>query len=332
MVILFATALSNAVLADGNIDPTFNASVTEGDGQVFETVAQPDGKIIAVGQFQRANGMRAYGIARFNTDGSIDPSFQTGSGANLGIRAVALQSDGKVIIAGNFTTFNGVAVNRIVRLNSDGSVDDTFSLGVVFNGQINDLLVLPSGKIIVAGNFVVSSARIVRLNSDGTLDTGINGFNNQIYSVALAPEGKIVVGGLFSLPQPSVARLNSDGSVDATFDPTTGANSLVYFVKVQPDGKVLAGGYFSSFNGTATDQLVRLNDNGTVESTFSFPPASQPVLLVVTSIALQADGKILAARLDDGAGIYGGIHRFNSDTTLDTTFDPTGLTSFLFSI
>ena len=309
--------------ADGNIDATFNSSVTEGFGYVNETVVQPDGKIIAVGLFQRANGARTNGIARFNADGSLDTSFNAGSGASAAIRAVALQSDGKIIIGGAFTVFNNQAVNRIVRLNSDGSIDSSFSLTVAFNNQINDVLVLADGKIMVGGAFTLSSTRLVRLNSNGTLDSAISSFNNNVFTIALAPDGKIVIGGQFSLPKPTIARLNNDGTLDSVFSPTTGgAGSPVYKAIVQPNGKIIAAGAFRVFNGTETDAVVRLNDNGSIDSTFEITNLD-PLSSAFESdgLALQPDGKILVSFFDNSPGSIADVRRFNSDASPDATFN-----------
>jgi len=307
---------------DGNIDPTFNASVTEGFGYVNETVVQPDGKIIAVGLFQRANGARTNGIARFNADGTLDTSFDSGTGANAAIRAAALQSDGKIIIGGAFTSFNGQAVNRIVRLNSNGSTDFSFSLTVALGGQINDILILPGGKVMVGGAFNLSSSRLVRLNGNGTLDTSISGFNSTVYTIAPANDGKIVVGGQFSMPRPNVARLNSDGTLDTSFNPTTGgAGYPVFKVVVQPNGKILAAGAFTAFNGTATDGLVRLNDNATVDAAFEITNDPQLQYLEAHGLALQPDGKILVSFFDNGSTSFADVRRFNTDASRDTTFN-----------
>ena len=88
-----------------------------------------------------------------NADGSFDTSFNTGTGASTIIRAVALQPDSKILVAGLFTVFNNQVVPRIVRLNSNGSIDPTFTSAISFNGQINDVVVQPDGKILVGGQF-----------------------------------------------------------------------------------------------------------------------------------------------------------------------------------
>jgi uncharacterized delta-60 repeat protein len=315
------TVEGNTIFADGDLDSTFNASVTEGFGYVNKTVIQTDGKIIAVGLFQRANGTRTNGIARFNADGTLDTSFNGGSGANAAIRAVALQADGKILIGGAFTSFNGQPVNRLARLNPDGSIDPTFSLTVAFNNQINDLLILSGGKILVGGQFTLSSTRLVRLNADGTLDTAISGFNNTVFVIANAPSGKILVGGQFSLPEPNIARLNADGTLDTVFNPTTGGSGYpVFNIAVQTDGKIIASGAFTTFNGTPTDGLVRLNDNGTVDAAFEITNDPNVSSLEVHGLAIQPDGKILAGFFDNDTGIIADVKRFNTDTTIDNSF------------
>src|SRR5690606_18126932 len=99
---------------------------SEGFGFINETAIQADGKVIAVGMFDRVGGIMVNGIARFNTDGTHDTTFNTGTGANAVIRTVAIQSDGKVLVGGEFTSFNGQPAFRLVRLNTNGSIDTGF--------------------------------------------------------------------------------------------------------------------------------------------------------------------------------------------------------------
>ena len=308
--------------ADGDLDPTFNTSVTEGSGLVRETVVQPDGKIVVVGSFQRANGSRVSNITRLNADGTLDTSFNTGTGTEYGIEAVALQSDGKIIIGGDFAIFNGQAVNRMARLNADGSLDSSFNASLSGGSVVYDVLILPNGKLLVGG-YLGNSANLVRLNSNGTFDSVIGNFNGSVNTIALAPDGKIVAGGQFSQPRNGVARFNADGSLDASFNPTTGSDgNLVIKVIVQPNGKILAAGQFLTFNGTLTDGLVRLNDNGAVDAAFDLT-GETPLYLTVVSLALQPDGKILVSfnYLNNSLQSSIDVRRFNADATADPTFN-----------
>ena len=324
---------SNAV--GGNIDPTFNASVTEGSGYVNETVVQPDGKIIAVGFFHSANGTRNGGIARFNADGTLDATFNSGIGANAIILAVALQSDGKIIIGGNFNSYQGQAINRLARLNSDGSLDITFLHNLNFSSQIHDITVQPNGKILVGGGFNALSGnslrgRIVRVNSDGTIDSTFNnggmnaGANGTVYKIIYLADNKILVGGNFSFfnsnfPASGVVRLNNDGTVDTSFSTGQGTNHGVREMAIQADGKILVSGFFTQFDNMQTDSIVRLNENGSLANTFETNhPADQNTL--VFGLALQPDGKIVVGISDNSLLTNGQVLRFNTDATIDNTF------------
>jgi uncharacterized delta-60 repeat protein len=310
------------MLLDGGIDGTFNASVTESFGYVNKSIVQPDGKILVVGLFQRVNGVRINCIARFNGDGSSDSTFNVNGGSNAAIRALALQSDGKIIIGGAFTSFGGQSVNRIVRLNSNGTIDNSFSLSTAFNGQINDILILPNSKIMVGGAFSVLSSGLVRLNSNGTLDSGVAIISGSVSSIAIAADGKIAVGGDFSSPRANVARLNSDATLDSAFNPTTGgAGFPVFKVVVQSDGKIIAGGVFSSFNGVTTDGVVRLTDTGSVDTVFNITNDPNVVDLEADGLALQPDGKILVSYFSNSGTLIADMRRFNTDASLDTTFN-----------
>ena len=127
------------------------------------------------GGFDRYNGVNANRIIRLNQDGSVDETFSTGSGFNSSVISIQVQSDGKILVGGGFDRYNGVNANRIIRLNQDGSVDETFSTGSGFNTSVISIQVQSDGKILVGGAFDVydgiSVNRIIRLNSDGTTDT-----------------------------------------------------------------------------------------------------------------------------------------------------------------
>jgi uncharacterized delta-60 repeat protein len=320
---------SRPAFADGNLDPTFNASVTEGFGYVHETVIQPDGKIIAAGIFHRTNGTRTNGIARFNADGTLDANFNVGTGANAVIRTVALQADGKIIIAGSFTTFNGQTVRRIVRLNSDGSIDATFSTIVNFTNQIEDITLQPDGKILVGGIFTVSSSKLVRLNSDGTLDIAFSGFTSAVRKIVYTASGKILVGGDSGAAGRPITRINSDGTADGSFNPGSTPGSSVWEIVVQSDGKIVLGGGFDNFNGTPTDAIARINDNGSFDTAFDYLTGT-PSFLAVDALVAQPDGKILASYyFEDNTGNFSRVARFNSNATIDATFTTGNAEAFL---
>ncbi|MDO8898171.1 MAG: delta-60 repeat domain-containing protein, partial [Bacteroidales bacterium] len=118
---------------DGSFDNTFNLGGVGASGIIAATAVQADGKIIIGGNFPAYNGTTFGGIARINADGSIDNTFNPGTGFSSiigqAVRNIAIQPDGKLIIGGGFTSFNGTAIAGVCRLNADGSLDNTFSPG-----------------------------------------------------------------------------------------------------------------------------------------------------------------------------------------------------------
>ena len=138
--------------APGQLDVAF-APNPGTDDSVNAVVPQPDGKVIVAGRFSAANGVPRNRIARFNSNGSLDTSFDPGIGPDGDIFAAILQPDGRIVVAGRFTMFSGFPRNRIARLNVDGSVDPTFGLSGGINNTPFALALQKDGRIIVGGQF-----------------------------------------------------------------------------------------------------------------------------------------------------------------------------------
>ncbi len=151
---------SGVIETDGTLDSTFNSGKIS-DGLVSDSALQPDGKLIITGQFSEVHGVSRPGIARLNLDGTLDLSFDPGAGPNTGPADIAVQPDGKIIIAGFFTSVNGINRAGLARLNSDGSLDTGFDPGSVISfdgasaggGQVNGVVLQPDGKVVVFGQF-----------------------------------------------------------------------------------------------------------------------------------------------------------------------------------
>jgi uncharacterized delta-60 repeat protein len=267
--------LTMTLAQTGSIDHSFNPTdigFGNGDGAnnwVRSTVLQPDGKILIGGSFTAYNGTTRNSIARLNADGSLDASFNPGTGANDWVHSIALQPDGKILIGGKFTAYNGTTRNRIARLNTDGSLDASFNPGTGADHWVNSIALQPDGKILIGGEFTAyngtTSNYIARLNTDGSLDASFNprtGADHWVNSIALQPDGKILIGGYFDTyngtTRNRIARLNTDGSLDASFNPGTGANDGVRSIALQPDGKILIGGLFTAYNGTGRNRVARI--------------------------------------------------------------------------
>ena len=291
--------------ADGSIDTSF-VTGSGFDGNVYSTNIQSDGKILVGGSFTAYYGTPAYGIIRLNTDGSIDTSFVYDAGFNgAGFNGVGystnIQSDGKILVGGSFIAYYGTPASRIIRLNSDGSIDTSFVSGTGFNSTVNSITIQSDGKIVVAGDFTnyneTSANRIIRLNADGSIDTSFvygTGFDSTVRSITTQSDGKILVGGDFAsyqgTPASRIIRLNSDGSRDTSFVSGTGFNNSIHSTAIQSDGKIVVGGEFGDYNGTGADRIIRLNSNGSVDTSFVYGTGfSAPV----RSIAIKSNGAIL---------------------------------------
>ena len=319
--------------SDGSLDTNF--SIGNGtDASVNSIVLQSDGKILIGGDFTNYNGSIRNRIARLTTNGTLDLDFNPASGANNSISCLSLQSDGKILISGDFTSYDGTIKNHIARLNDNGNLDTSFNIGSGSNYSIEKIIVQPDNKIIVAGAFSTfnseSSNRIARLNEDGTLDRDFyigTGATSYISTIILLPTKKILIGGDFTifnhLGKNRFARLDSDGTMDLTFNPGSGASDTVTSIALQPDGKILVGGYFISHNGMERNHLARLNTDGTLDLGFkSAVSGITEATTTINSIGIQSDGKIIIVgqfSFYEGS-VRKNIARVNADGSLDRTF------------
>lgn len=249
--------------ADGTLDPSF-APDADYNG-VYTLGVQPDGKVIVGGGF-------VAGVTRVNIDGTRDSTFPTVA-PNGSVNALAVQADGKIVLGGSFTSLAGQARSGLGRLNPDGTLDTTFSVGTGFNNSVFAVRLTSNGGIVLAGAFTAyqgsTANRIIRLLSSGTPDSLFasgNGFNSSVYTLELQADGKILAGGAFGgygvTSRLAVARLMPDGPIDTTFVPLTFQYAVVA-ISCLNDGTVLVGGAFSSLgNSAAQYRIARLSANG----------------------------------------------------------------------
>ena len=336
---------------DGSLDTGMAPSLNS-RADVLAITRHTDGKIFVGGTFVSVNGTSSPNLVKLNADGSTDLTFNVGTGPNGQIQGIGVQPDGKAIISGTFTQYNGAAAPRIARLNTDGTLDTSFNVGTGFpDGGFNPLaqsiVVQTDGKVLVGGGFATyngaTANRIARLTSDGSLDATFNigtgpSANATIYKIALQSDGKIVVAGDFSTfngaTKGRITRLNADGSSDSSFDNGgTGFNSTVRDVFVQANGKLTVSGAFVSFNGSPLTRVARLNSDGTRDT--SFDPTGVFTSSDVTSIVQTPDGKyIVVGGFSTAAGLpKNRIARLRSNGSLDPKFvtglGPAGLSNTL---
>jgi uncharacterized delta-60 repeat protein len=331
------TASDYALIHNGSrLDTTFDPG-TGTPNETYKVHALPDGKVLLSGNFASYNGQSVRGIARLNSNGSLDTDFQsTGAGTNGTVHDFAIQPDNKiVIVGGDFTTYNGISRTRVARLNADGSLDTGFmATGTGATGAVFRTAVQSDGKILIGGSFTafngIITSRIARLNPDGSLDPnfalGGSGLNGTVWAIAVQNDGKILIGGEFTsyngVTVNRLARLNADGSLDTSFITTVGANNIVWSILI-PDastGKILIGGDFTSFNNTSVGYLVRLNgSDGSLDTNFTLLNSGADQ--TIRTMALQPDGKVL---FGGGFSTFNNtlanrIGRLNTDGSFDLT-------------
>jgi uncharacterized delta-60 repeat protein len=354
--------------ANGSLDTTFNKngklteSLRQGYTVYSSTAVQKDGKIIAAGYTWNGSN-NVFIVSRYNTSGSLDTSFDhdgkvlTAFGTNDSYaNSATIQSDGKIVVAGQ--TWNGSNNDvAIARYNTNGSLDNTFSIGgqvttgISFNDDFANAVAIQSdGKIVVAGytnTGVNVDFLIIRYNANGIPDNTFGGNGKQTtdftssddfgYSMAIQGDGKIVVGGYSNAgftgnEDFAIVRYNTNGSLDTAFDHdgmlTTDfgssddyANSML----IQSDGKIVAGGRSGNY-GMYKIALARYNTNGSPDLTYS-SDGKQVTDFGLTdayanSIALQSDGKIVAG---GSSNDNFAVARFKTNGSPDSTFSSDGI-------
>jgi uncharacterized delta-60 repeat protein len=323
----------------GAVDTTFNMGVGP-ITNVTSMVTQSDGKLLIAGaSFTSYSGSSSTRIARINTNGTLDTTFISGTGLNGVAYDMKVQPDGKIIAAGGLTTYSGSTNSGIVRINTNGTKDTTFNVGVGSTGAIYQLALQSDGKIIAIGATTAysgsSNAGIVRINADGTKDTTFNmgtGFNTtSIYTVGIQSTGKIIVGGQFTTysgsSSPYIVRINTDGTKDTTFNIGTGfgANGVVA-LKVLADDSIIAYGSFTTYSGSASPRIIRLNPNGTKDTTFAPTTGFTATPLTpgyVQALSTDKNNNIYVGNqfLLYNNNIIGNIVKINQLATYDSTFN-----------
>jgi uncharacterized delta-60 repeat protein len=248
------------------------------EGSVYAIAVAPDGKLYVGGDFTEYNGISVGRLVRLNRDGTLDTSFNIGSGFNNLVYTLKVDNTGVLYVGGFFTTYRGVLNPYIIRLFPTGNKDTRFD-NSGFDGNINAIDIDKNGKIYVGGTFTshkgITANHIIRLNSNGTKDTDFNnsiGFNDWVYTLKVTNDNKLYVGGAFQsykgIVNNRIIRLNSDGSRDTTFANSQGFNNEVRALELDDAGKLYVGGYFTSYEGLTENRIIRLNPNGTKDEEF----------------------------------------------------------------
>ncbi|RKR05672.1 putative delta-60 repeat protein/predicted secreted protein (Por secretion system target) [Flavobacterium sp. 90] len=326
--------------ADGSLDSTFD--IKNGfDSNVFAVAVQSDGKIIAGGSFSTYQGVAQSYLVRLNADGTKDTSFNMGSGfAGSSVASIIIQNDGKIMVGGGFTRYQGVAQKYLVRINPDGSIDTSFvnpsNFIYMTSESVSNMYLQSDGKLLATVYRSNGDDAVYRFNTDGTVDTTysipsfsesaniLNGRSNaDVNAITLLNDGKILIGGKYTycrdIIDKGIVCLNSDGTRDSSFNKDTGLDAAVFCSAVQTDGKTLIGGFFDNFQGVTQKKLIRLNADGSKDTSFN---PDYKFNNEVSSILLQSDGKILVRGkfTETGNSPKNSLVRLNPDGSLDTSF------------
>ena len=281
------------------------------NGDVLALAVQPDGNILAGGDFSGADsigGQTRNFVARLSSTTGMADSFDPN--ANDTVRAIAVQPDRKIVIGGVFTTVapnGGTAVtrNRVARLEIDGRLDRTLDVNLL-GTSVYATALQADGKILIGGFFTsvlgVPRDYIARLNTDGTLDTTFDpDAGAQVNTIAVQADGKILVGGAFTRiggqTRNRIARLDPVTGLADSFNPNAGDEVLA--ITVEASGKILVGGKFKhsgtpNIGGKLRNGMARLDPvTGLADHDFDPNAVSSSNTLEVSTIAVQTNGQIL---------------------------------------
>lgn len=298
------TAAANIIRINsgGTIDTSFTYG-TGFDGIVQRVVILRDGKILVGGNFLTYNGTTTYYLVRLNSDGTVNKSFTAGQGFNGTVRGLEVQSDDKILVVGDFTTYSGITVNGIVRINTDWTIDSTFDTNTGtgfsgFGGKPQGLIIDADRKIFVyggtsyQGNFTTNQY-LLKLNEDGTTDTSFacTGFtfstgvftNNGLELISTgqgANPSQLICAGEFSGYNGSsvtnIVKINPNGSINGSFSTSPGSNNTNYAIKAFSTGEIAIGGNFTSYDGISVDRFAILDANGDIKQSCGTTPTPTP--------------------------------------------------------
>ena len=355
---IFAAGIGLDPVFNGNGRSVFNIESDNAYGIMSGIAVASGNKFLVVGTSEIYNQYNAVTLSRYNSDGSPDASFGSGgvvitdTGLTTFGAAVAVQSDGKIVVAGNSDNYPA-RQTAVIRYLANGTLDTTFGTNGIYFSELDvpdDIEIQTDGKIVISGvgdvpNSDSDGVQLARINTNGTADTtfgtaglasSMSGTPSKSDKLVIQPDGKIVVSGKTTYSNHGfVHRFNADGSADASFG-TGGVsefqfpNTTMYMgggIELLAGGKLLVGG--SGVTGVFNPNefmLVRLNSDGSIDNTFGnagYAFYTHPNGGGGANILVQSDGKIIMSGTQQGPNAI--AVRFTAMGALDTTFGTSGV-------
>ena len=266
---------------------------------------------------------------------ALDSSFAPALNAGAQVYALAVQTNGQILVGGIFNSVGGAPATNIARLNPEGVLDSTFNPGTAANlGYVSAIAVQNDGRVMIGGSFGSSAgltpANLARLNTNGTADSGFDSnlsIDNAVNAALVQSDGKILFGGAFAIvdgyQRRSVARLNPDGTLDTGFDAcvasSSGAGATALFLL--SDGRILMSGRFTFSTGAYRDGLARLNPNGNLDADYA-PPPGMNLGSIAYALTCRSNGKaLLGGNFRSFYGTaWGGLVQLTTNGIPDTGF------------
>ncbi len=268
---------------------------------------QPDTKIVLAGHFSKYQGKTANNIIRLNNDGTVDTSFVTGTGFNGKVLSMVLLPSGKIIAVGEFTKYNDVDANWIVCLNSDGSIDTSFTTNLgagITGGETGYIrkIKLAAGALFVCGwSFNVNGVQtngFAKLAIDGTPDAAYNAniaaiTHTQVRNFDVYPDGKVILCGIFTITTTkSVVKLAANGTVDGTFTPLFQLD--INHILIHSSGDFICAGSFTNWAGSGIAYLAKISSTGVQDTIWKLSGVTiQTNMNPINYLAELSDGKII---------------------------------------
>lgn len=312
------------LLADGSVDPAFDAGLAGSQGVAVNALArQPDGKVVVAGFFDAVGPQAAGNLARLHPGGKLDSTF--GGSTDGEVHALGVQADGHLVIGGDFLTASGTAAAKLARLNRDGSFDRTIN-GIV--DRVNTIAIQADGKILAGGREGTFPhtryGSLLRLSAGLDVESSYDPLaDGDVFCCTVQSDNHLLAGGAFNrvdlTSRLGLARLDSSGRTDITLGSNSRLGGEVSTIVQQPDEKLIFAGPFPSLAGVSSGGLVRTHLNGTVDNGFLRPNVGPGLL----GVQVRNDRKLVVfgSMTAVNGSARTGIARLQANGPLDPAFN-----------